>query len=72
MWSPCVCVMNIFWMRPIFTADFWIWCCVASPQSKSQTSPSSRSASAEWLRVEDGCADADGEDGWEGFGCKGV
>ena len=51
-------VMNIFCTLPIFTELFWIWCWVASPQSKSQTSPSRRRANAEWFRVDDGWADA--------------
>lgn len=55
---PCVWVINIFWIRPILTVLFWSWCCVASPQSNSHTSPPSWSAKDEWFLVEEGWADA--------------
>ena len=55
---PCVWVMKILLILPILTLLFCNRCCVASPQSKSHTSPFRRNARAEWFRVEDGCADA--------------
>ena len=50
--------MNIFSILPIFTVLFCIWCCVASPQSNSQTSPPRCKARAEWFLVDDGWAEA--------------
>lgn len=51
-------MINIFSIFPIFRVDFCSWCCVASPQSKSQTSELSLNARAEWFLVDDGWADA--------------
>lgn len=50
--------MKILRILPILTSLFCNWCCVASPQSNSQTSLLSRRASDEWFLVDDGWADA--------------
>lgn len=50
--------MNIFSIFPILTVLFWSCPCVASPQSKSQTSAPNRRANAECCRVDEGWADA--------------
>jgi hypothetical protein len=56
---PCVCVINIFLILPIFIPLLaWICFWVDSPQSKSQTSEPSRRAKEEWFRVDEGCAEA--------------
>ena len=58
--APCVCVMKTFSIFPILISLFWSCFWVASPQSKSQTSPRPphRTARLEWLRVEEGSAEA--------------
>jgi len=55
---PCVWVMKILPIFPIFSLLRCSWCCVASPQSNSHSSPPRRRPRAEWLRVDDGWAEA--------------
>lgn len=55
-----VCIARACTIRilPILTSLFCSLCWVASPQSKSHTSPPKRRAKAEWFLVDDGCAEA--------------
>ena len=56
--APWVCVMKIFVILPNLMLLLWMRFWVDSPQSNSHISPASLMANEEWLRVEDGFADA--------------